>query len=208
MTIKLPLYDANGKTAGEVGAAAKIFGVKLNPQVMQSALVWYQASQRRGTHSTLTRAEVSGGGKKPWKQKGTGRARAGSSRSPLWRHGGVIFGPKPRDYNFALPRKVRKLALVNGLANLAQAGKAKVVENFNLTSPKTKLAEKLLKDLGVEGKILVVLNQANDGFEKAARNLPKVTVMNYKDLNIHDLLNAEWLLLEKPVLAGLEEFLV
>ncbi|MBI5399808.1 50S ribosomal protein L4 [Candidatus Saganbacteria bacterium] len=206
--VSLPLYNNNGQANGELSVAEKIFGIKLNEQVMQTALVWYQASRRRGTHSTKTRAEVSGGGKKPWKQKGTGRARAGSSRSPLWRHGGVIFGPKPRDYNYTLPRKVRKLALINGLANLAQGGKAKVVETLKIAEPKTKLAEKLLKNLGAEGKILIVLNEVDENFQKAGRNLAGVTIMNYKDLNIYDLLNADCLVLEKPVLTNLEEFLV
>ncbi|MBU0671584.1 MAG: 50S ribosomal protein L4 [Candidatus Margulisbacteria bacterium] len=205
---KLPLYDINGISSGEVSAAAKIFGVKMNEHVVHSALVWFQASQRRGTHSTKTKAEVRGGGRKPWKQKGTGRARAGSIRSPLWRKGGVIFGPKPRDYGYSLPIKVRKGALRIALSDKVRAEKVKVVEELKLADAKTKSAAKLFKELKVAGKVLIVLVQANEGFEKAARNLAGIKICVYNDLNIFDLLEASWLVVEKKAIKALEEFLV
>ncbi|MBN2057526.1 MAG: 50S ribosomal protein L4 [Candidatus Saganbacteria bacterium] len=203
--VKLPLFDVNGKSSGEVAAAEKIFGAKQNDQLVQSALVWFQAAQRRGTHSTKTRAEVSGGGKKPWKQKGTGRARHGSIRSPIWRKGGVTFGPKPRDYNYAFPIKMRKGALRVALSDMAAAERIKVVDQFQLSEAKTKQAAKLLKDLKVEGKVLLVMGQANEPFLRAARNLAKTSVVEFKQLNIFDLLNADWVIMEKAAVTGLEE---
>jgi large subunit ribosomal protein L4 len=204
---KLPLYNVDGKSAGEISVSEKIFGQGANEQVVHSALIWFLASQRRGTHNTKTRAEVRGGGKKPWRQKGTGRARAGSTRSPLWRKGGVIFGPKPRSYAYSLPKKVRKLALRVALSDKAKAGKAKIVEELKASEPKTKLAAKLLKDLKVAGKILMVLAEENKSFERAARNLEGVELVSFKNLNIFDLLAAEWLLIERKAMAGLEEVL-
>ncbi|MDD5382194.1 MAG: 50S ribosomal protein L4 [Candidatus Margulisbacteria bacterium] len=205
--IDLPLCDLSGKSAGKVSASNEVFGQKLNEPVVQTALVWYLASTRRGTHGSKTKAEVSGGGKKPWKQKGTGRARAGSNRSPLWRKGGVVFGPKPRDYGFALPKKARKLALKVALSDKAKEGKVKVVDEFKLSGPKTKLAVKLLLDLGVSGKILLVMDKDNEQFERAARNIRGVKITRSRELNIFDLLNAEWLLAEKKAIASLEEAL-
>ncbi|MEE8638356.1 MAG: 50S ribosomal protein L4 [Candidatus Margulisiibacteriota bacterium] len=207
MKTKLPLYKMDGKDAGEISGSEEIFGRKANQAVVHSALVWYLASQRRGTQSAKTRAEVRGGGAKPWRQKGTGRARAGSNRSPLWRKGGVIFAPKPRDYGYSLPRKIRKLALKVALSDKAKARKVKTVEELKVSEPKTKLAAKIMKDLKLSGKTLIVLGQENQAFEKAARNLEGVKLLLAKDLNIFDLLNAEWMLTEKSAIARLEEVL-
>ncbi|MFH1347904.1 MAG: 50S ribosomal protein L4 [Candidatus Margulisiibacteriota bacterium] len=204
---KLPLYDVSGKSSGEVTATKEVFGREINEHVVHSALVWYLAAKRRGTQSAKTRAEVRGGGKKPWKQKGTGRARAGSIRSPLWRTGGVIFAPKPRSYNYSLPKKVKKQALAMVLSDKAQSEKVKIVDEFKLAEAKTKLAAKLLKDLGVSGKTLFVLGQQNDDFVKAARNLAGASVALFKDLNVHELMSAEWIVMEKKALTGLKEFL-
>lgn len=204
---KLPLYDVNGKSAGEVTAAKEVFGRAINEDVVHSALVWFLAAQRRGTHSTKTKAEVRGGGRKPWRQKGTGRARAGSIRSPLWRTGGVIFGPKPRSYNYSLPKKIKKQALAIVLSDKAQTNKIKIVEEFKLTEAKTKSASKWLKDLEVSGKALLVLGNSNEVFVRAARNIAGVKTVMFKDINIHDLLSAEWLVLEKKAVASLKEFL-
>lgn len=184
-----------------------IFGVPVKNDVVHAALVWYLASQRRGTHSTLTKGEVSGGGKKPWKQKGTGRARAGSNRSPLWRKGGVIFGPKPRSYAYNLPKKVRRLAIKMVLSDKANDGKIKVVDGLKLTEPKTKLASKFLKELEVSGKVLVISGSDNKEFYRAARNLKGLKLAYFKELNVFDLLNAEWLVLEKSAVANLKEAL-
>ncbi len=204
---KLPLYNIEGKSAGEVSASDDVFGREANQQVVHSALTWFLASARRGTHSALKRSEVRGGGAKPWRQKGTGRARAGSIRSPLWRGGGVIFGPKPRDYSYHLPKKVRKLALKTVLSDRAQSEKVKIVEGLKISQPKTKLAAEMMKDLKLSGKILIILEKENENFVKAARNLEGVMVVLVKDLNIFDLLNAEWLVAEKSALKKLEEVL-
>jgi len=186
----------------------QIFDVKSNDAVVHSVLVWFQASKRRGTHSTLTRGEVSGGGKKPWKQKGTGRARAGSNRSPLWRKGGVIFGPKPRDYGYSLPKKIRQLGLKVALSDHARAGNVVVADTLSLAEAKTKSAALLLKQLNLSGKILVVLGIDNEIFGKAARNIKGVKIIKSQDLNIFDLLNANKILLEKSAISALKEALV
>lgn len=210
---QLSLYNVEGKSLGEVSASDEIFGQEMNESVVHSALVWFLASRRRGTHSTLTRGEVRGGGVKPWRQKGTGRARVGSIRSPLWRKGGVIFGPKPRKYTYNLPRKVRKLALKVALSDKARAGRIKVVEELRLAQNKTRLAAKVLRDLGVAGtrqllpKILIILEDQNRNFQMAARNLERVRPIFVKDLNIFEVLDAEWIIVEKKVVSRLEEVL-
>jgi len=204
---QLPLYSVEGKNVGEVAASEDVFGKEQNEHVVYSALCWFQASQRRGTHSTKTRSEVRGGGKKPWKQKGTGRARAGTIRSPLWRKGGVIFGPKPRSYGYTLPRKIKKLALKIAFSNKARESKLIVVEEFKLAKSKTKEAIKFLKGLGLSGKILLVPAKENELFTKAVRNIPRVKISLAKDVNVFDLLNTEWLVVEKSGVLQIEEVL-
>jgi large subunit ribosomal protein L4 len=202
--LEIALLNEQGKDVEKISASEKIFGLKLNKQVIYDVLRWFMASKRRGTHSTLTRAEVSGGGKKPWRQKGTGRARAGSIRSPLWRKGGVVFGPKPRDYGYSLPIKVRKLALAQVLSQRLREGKIKLIEKLEIPEVKTKLAKNLLKNLGVSGKILVLLSEDNGVFGKACRNLSGVVVNSTASLNIVDLLHSEWMVMEKGVFDKLE----
>ena len=182
-----------------------IFSEKMNQPVVQETLRWYLASRRRGTHAAKTRAEVSGGGKKPWKQKGTGRARAGSTRSPLWRHGGVIFPPKPRDYGYALPVKVRQLALRVVLSELKRDDHVKIVESFAVDGAKTKAGVQYLKTNGVQGKVLVITPDSQPEFVRTVRNIKGVMITLAKDLNIHDLLKAEWVLIDKKAVAQLEE---
>ncbi len=201
---QLPLFDVSGKSLGEVNASDSVFAQEPNEQVVYDVLKWYQASKRRGTHSTKTRAEVRGGGKKPWRQKGTGRARAGSIRSPLWVKGGVAFGPKPRSYGYALPKKVRKLALKIVLSDKAKEGKLKVVEELKLPAMKTKEAKKLLKVLAISGKIVVLLAEDNELFRKAARNLPGVVILSCSELNIFDLLKSDWVVVEKKAIEKIE----
>jgi large subunit ribosomal protein L4 len=203
--LEISVIDKTGKDVSKHQVSEKVFGLKVNKQVIYDALKWFQACQRRGTHSTLTRAEVSGGGKKPWKQKGTGRARVGSIRSPLWRHGGVIFGPKPRSYAYALPIKVRKLALAQALSQKAAESKIKLLESSVLSAAKTKEAKNLLKNAGISGKILVLLAKDGEGFEKAARNLRGVVVNTLSTLNIFDVLNCEWIVAEKEICRQIEE---
>lgn len=183
----------------------KIFNEQMNEPVVHEAVRWFLASRRQGTHSAKTRAEVSGGGKKPWKQKGTGRARAGTNRSPLWRKGGVIFPPKPRDYGYNLPKKVRSLALRVALSELNRNDKIKLVEALALPQPKTKEGVKLLQGLGVAGKVLLVTAAGAPEFERGVRNIAGASLALAKDVNIMDLMRAEWLVIEKSAVAQLEK---
>lgn len=205
--MQLAVVGNDGKGAGHVTVSDAVYSVPMNEHVVHSTLEWYLASRRRGTHAAKTRGEVSGGGKKPWGQKGTGRARAGSTRSPLWRKGGVIFPPKPRDYSFTLPKKVRKLALRVALSDKARAGRIKVVDELTVAPPKTKEMVKLLKGIGVAGRSLILVDQMNDNIERAARNIEGVKIMPASDLNIHDLLSTEWIVLDKKSAGKLEEVL-
>jgi len=183
----------------------KIFNEEMNQALVQENLRWYQASMRRGTHSALTRTEVSGGGAKPWKQKGTGRARAGSNRSPLWRKGGVIFPPKPRDHSYALPVKMRKLALRMILSEFARDNRVKIVDAYSLTETKTKAGIKYLKEIGVEGRALVVISEPMPGLHRAVRNIAGTRVALSKDINVFDLLKSDWVILDKKSVSQLEE---
>lgn len=183
----------------------KIFNEEINQPVVHETLRWYLSSRRQGTQSAKTRSEVSGGGHKPWKQKGTGRARAGSNRSPLWRKGGVIFPPKPRSYAYTLPQKMKQLALRVALSEKRRDDKLKLIDRFTLAQPKTKDGVRFIKDLGVSGKVLLVLAETAADFTKGVRNIAGVTVTTAATLNIFDLLNAEWLVIEQPAIAKLEK---
>jgi len=165
------------------------------------------ASRRQGTADTKGRSDVSGGGKKPWKQKGTGRARAGSSRSPLWRHGGTVFGPHPRSYEYDVPKAVRRQALLAALTTKAQAGAVRVVETLNLERPSTKAMAGLLSGAGIHGKVLVVLPARDEVVEKSARNLPAVRVLTVRGLNVYDVLRADLLVLTPEGVQTLREVL-
>ncbi|MBI2080593.1 MAG: 50S ribosomal protein L4 [candidate division NC10 bacterium] len=169
-------------------------------------MVRYQRNARRqGTASTRTRSEVRGGGRKPWRQKGTGRARAGTIRSPLWRHGGIVFGPKPRSYAMDLPRAVRRQAMRAALSAKAEAGAIRVLDTLSLEKPSTKTFRAFLETLGVQGRALVVLAQEDEVVMKSARNLPAVTVLPARGLNVYDVLAADTLLLTREALALIGE---
>lgn len=183
----------------------KIFNEEKNDAVVHEAVRWYLASRRQGTHKAKTRTEVSGGGKKPWKQKGTGRARAGSNRSPLWRKGGVIFPPTPRDHSYNLPKKVRQLAVRVLLSELNRADRVKVVDALTLSQPKAKEGAKFLKELNLNGSVIIVQGAENPTFAKGMRNLAGVKIMTSNDLNIFDLAKADWLVLDKASVAQLKE---
>ena len=185
----------------------KIFNEEMNETVVHDVLRWFLATGRQGTHSAKTRSEVSGGGIKPWKQKGTGRARAGSIRSPLWRKGGVIFPPKPREYGYSLPKKVRKLGLRVVLSDFNREKRVKVVDAFSVPEPKTKAGIQFLKDQGVTGKILIIMAEARPEFDRAVRNIAGVKLVMAKDVNIFDLMKSEWILSEKKAVTQLEESL-
>ncbi|MFA5839113.1 MAG: 50S ribosomal protein L4 [Candidatus Margulisiibacteriota bacterium] len=204
--LQLPVIDNGGKNVGEVKASAAVFGRKMNQHVVQETLRWFLASKRAGTHSSLTRAEVRGGGKKPWQQKGTGRARAGSNRSPLWKKGGVTFGPKPRDYSYALPQKVRKIALMVALSDKVKNNALKIVDAFKIADAKTKSAAVFFKTLKFSGKILCVVGKEDEIFSRAARNISGVKVIQINDLNIYNLLNASLVVASKTSLKEIEEF--
>jgi large subunit ribosomal protein L4 len=193
-TVKLPLYSADQGRIGEFEALSGVFAHQGSAATLHETVTMQQANRRSGTSATKTRGLVSGGGVKPWRQKGTGRARAGSTRSPLWRHGGTIFGPQPRDYSYKLPRKQRAKALRLALSERAREGKLIVIENLELERPKTKLAKALLDKLGL-AHALIVVGEGEEGFIVAARNLPRHKVLRVGGVNVYDILNYSELLL-------------
>lgn len=204
----LALYNKEGKEIGKVSGEDAVFSAAYSQALIHQTLRWYQCGLRQGTHSTLTKGEVRGGGKKPWKQKGTGRARAGSIRSPLWRGGGVIFGPKPRDYSFALPKKIRKAALRAVISSRAKEGCVKVIEGLSVSLPKTKAMREILKSLELAGKKTLLILGGNDkNLKLAGRNIPKLKIIQVEGLNIYDLLNCDWVVLQKEALPGFMEAL-
>ncbi len=200
-TVKLPLYSAEQGQIGEFEGSGKVFAHEGNAGTLHEAVLMQRANRRSGTAATKTRAMVSGGGIKPWRQKGTGRARAGSTRSPLWRHGGTTFGPHPRDYSYKIPRKQRAKALRLALSERAREGKLLVIERLELERPKTKLARTLLDKLGLT-HALVVVGEGEEGFILAARNLARHKVLRVAGVNVYDILNyAEVLLTVKAAQA-------
>ena len=182
-----------------------IFGIEPNKAVMHSAVVNYLANQRQGTQSTLTRAEVSGGGKKPWRQKGTGHARQGSTRSPQWTHGGIAFGPKPRSYRYAIPKKMRRLALKSAFSDKVAAGDMIVLDALTLEEIKTKTVAAMLKALGAEKKVMIVLPEKDETVLKSARNIPGVNVTLVNTLNTYEVLNADKFIVLKDAVTKIEE---
>jgi large subunit ribosomal protein L4 len=188
----IALKDRTGAEAGTVDLDDALFGVQPNVPVMHQVVTAQLAGRRAGTQSTKTRAEVSGGGAKPWKQKGTGRARAGSSRSPIWTGGGVALGPKPRSYKQRTPKKMIRLALASALSDRANDGKVVVVSGWGIEAPSTKAAKSLLGSLGVSGKVLVVVGYDEVAAAKSFRNLPDVHVLLSSELNAYDVLCSDW----------------
>ncbi len=191
-----------GGTAGTVTLADALFGVQPNVPVMHQVVNAQLAGARAGTQSTLTRAEVRGGGKKPWRQKGTGRARAGSSRSPIWTGGGVALGPKPRSYAQKTPKKMIALALRGALSDRANEGKVVVIDAWNFEKPSTKAAVAALNALGVSDRVLVVIGRDDENAYKSFRNLTEVQVMLAGELNTYDVLNNEWIVFTQATLPG------
>ncbi|HZW83478.1 MAG TPA: 50S ribosomal protein L4 [Candidatus Deferrimicrobium sp.] len=201
------VYNMQGAQVGEIELNSDVFGVEVNQTVLHSAVVLQLASLRRGTHSTKLRGEVSGGGRKPWRQKGTGRARAGSIRSPLWRGGAILFGPKPRDYGFSMPKKQRRLALKSALSSKVESGKLIVLDELNFDAPKSKQVVELLNNLKVSGKVLVVTGEFNETVEKSARNIAGVAALEASGLNVYDILHHDTLVVTKAAVAKVEEVL-
>ena len=194
-----------GENVGEITLSDAIFGIKPNAVVMHAAVVNYLANQRQGTQSTLTRTEVSGGGKKPWRQKGTGHARQGSTRAPQWRHGGIVHAPKPRDYSYSLNKKVRKLALVSALSDKVLSGDLIVLDELKLETYKTKVVADCLKAIGAGKKALIVLEN-NDAYAvKSIANIPGAKSAQVNTINTYDIINADTLVIVKGAVAKLEE---
>ena len=202
-TVKI--YNMLGKEAGEMELSADIFGIEPNAAVLHSAVVNYLANQRQGTQSTKTRTEVSGGGRKPWRQKGTGHARQGSIRAPQWTHGGIALGPKPRSYNYVLPKKMRRLALKSALSSKVADGALLVLDELKLDEIKTKTVAAMLTALNADRKVLLVLPEKNDVAVKSARNIPGVKTALVNTINTYDILNADTLIVVKDAVAKIEE---
>ncbi len=202
---KFDVLDINGKKVDTVELSDAVFGITPNEKVMHAAVVNFLANQRQGTHSTLTRSEVSGGGRKPWRQKGTGRARQGSIRSPQWTHGGIALGPKPRDYSYSLNKKVKRLAICSALSAKASEGKLVIVDNFAITDYSTKAVVKMLSNLGVSGKTLMVQAVADKKVVKSAGNIPGVQTTLATTMNAYDTINAGTLVVNLEAAKKLEE---
>jgi len=202
---KLDVYNMDGTTIGEIELNEDIFGIEPNEAVVHEAVVMQLAGMRQGTHSTKTRAEVSGGGRKPWRQKGTGRARAGTNRSPLWRKGGIVFGPKPRDYSYSIPKKKRRLAIKSVLSDKVNCGNLIILDQLAFAEPKTKNMVKVLENLKIESKAAVVTLNNGEFVEQSARNIPGIKPLSADGINVYDLLNHEKLILTKDAVARIEE---
>ena len=198
------VFNMSGSEVGSIELNDSIFAVEVNTHVMHQAVVQYLANKRQGTQSALTRAEVRGGGRKPWRQKGTGRARQGSTRSPQWTGGGVVFAPKPRDYSFKLNKKVKRLALKSALTTKVNDGKFVVVDEINLPEMKTKEMVKVLNNLNVN-KSLVVLEDANERAVVAARNIPTVKTASVSTINVYDILKYDSVVVTKAAVEKIEE---
>ncbi|MBF0532118.1 MAG: 50S ribosomal protein L4 [Candidatus Omnitrophica bacterium] len=196
---QIDVYDIKGQKKEGIEVPEDIFGPKVNTDVIHQAVVMYQACQRQGTHDTKMRGEVSGGNKKPFKQKGTGRARQGSTRSPLWTKGGVVWGPHPREYRYSVPQKIRLAALRESLNAKNIAGNLSCIADFNAMQ-KTKEFAQVLKALGLTGKILVIIDKTEANIELAARNIRSLTVVRPQDVNAHDVLLHKKILVTRPAL--------
>ena len=202
---KLAVLDKTGKKVSDIELKDEIFAIEPNKSAMHLVVVNYLANQRQGTQSTLTRSEVSGGGKKPWKQKGTGRARQGSTRAPQWTHGGIALGPKPRDYGFDVNKKVRRLAMKSALSSKVAADEMIVVDYFSMDAIKTKEMANILSAVKAGKKTLIVLPEKNDVLYKSARNIEGTNVSLVNTLNVYDILNCNTIVVLKDAVAKIEE---
>ncbi|MBL0389406.1 50S ribosomal protein L4 [Tumebacillus sp. ITR2] len=202
---KVAVYNITGAQVGELELNETIFGITPNEHVLHEAIVMQQASLRRGTHDTKGRSEVRGGGRKPWRQKGTGRARQGSIRAPQWVGGGTVFGPTPRSYAYKLPKKVRRLALKSALSSKVNANEIIVLDALSIDAPKTKEMVKILSNLKVEKKALIVSLDADQNLALSARNIPGVKVVDATGINVLDLIHHDALVITKDAVAKVEE---
>ena len=203
--LKTNVYNMSGNVVGEIELSEAIFGIEANQSVVHDVVKNHLANCRQGTQSALTRAEVSGGGRKPWRQKGTGRARQGSTRAPQWTHGGIVFAPKPRDYSYVLNKKVKRLALKSVLSAKAAEAAVVVIDEIKMDAPKTAEFAKFLAAVGAEKKPLVVTAEASQNVVKSGRNIPGCEVTFANLLNVYDIVNANKLVLDKAALQKIEE---
>ena len=203
--LKTNVLDMSGKVVGEIELSEAVFGITPNAAVVHDVVKNHLANCRQGTQSALTRAEVSGGGRKPWKQKGTGRARQGSTRAPQWTHGGIVFAPKPRDYSYTLNKKAKRLALKSALSAKAAAEAIIVIDEIKMDAPKTKEFAAFLAAVGAEKKALVVTAAVDQNVVKSGRNIPGCEVTFANLINVYDILNAKKLVVDKAALAKIEE---
>ena len=203
--LKTNVYDMSGKLVGEIELPEAVFGIEPNKAVVHDVVKNHLANRRQGTQSALTRAEVSGGGRKPWRQKGTGRARQGSIRAPQWTHGGIVFAPKPRDYSYTLNKKTKRLALKSALSAKAAASAIVVIDSIKMDAPKTKEFAAFLAAVGAEKKPLVVTAVADQNVVKSGRNIPGCEVTFANLINVYDIVNAEKLVVDQEALAKIVE---
>ena len=199
------VFDVTGKEVGKIDLSDAVFGIEPNAVVMHEVVVNYLANQRQGTQSALNRSEVSGGGKKHWRQKGTGHARQGSTRAPQWTHGGIVFAPKPRSYRYTVNKKVRRLALKSALSSKVQEESLVVLDSMTKDAYKTKTVAAMLNALGAEKKALIVLPSVDQKLIKSANNIPGVKTAQVNTINVYDILNADKLIVLKDAVAKIEE---
>lgn len=201
----IKVVNRENQSVGEINLSDKVFGAKVNQHLLWEAVQSHMANKRRGTACTKTRAEVSGGGAKPWKQKGTGRARAGSNRSPLWTKGGVTFGPRPRDYTWELPKKMRQTALRSVFSAKVADGEMVVMDELVFPEVKTKDMVKVLKQLNLNGRTTVVMDKQDEKLRLSGRNIKRLQILNPQNLNTYDLINCDHLLLTREAITQIEE---
>jgi large subunit ribosomal protein L4 len=204
-TVKI--YSGEGKESGTATLNPALFDATINLNCVRESLSQYMTNQRLGTACAKTRHEVKGGGAKPWRQKGTGRARAGSNRSPLWRGGAVLFGPLPHSYSLKINKKKRRIAICSALTSLAQDNSIYILADIKYPEPQTKSVSTLLDEMGIQGMSLIVLGEVDENFLLSCRNIPYVTVIRIENLNIYDLLNNDYLILTQSALKKLEEIM-
>lgn len=204
---KVDLYNQSGAKVSEIELNDAVFGIEPNNHVLFEAVIMQRASLRQGTHKTKIRSEVSGGGRKPWRQKGTGRARQGSIRSPQWRGGGTVFGPVPRSYSYKLPKKVRRLAIKSALSSKVLEENILVLESLAFDAPKTKEFKGVLNALSIDSKALIVTASLDENVALSARNIPGVTVLTADGINVLDVLNHDKLIITKAAVEKVEEVL-
>ncbi|AEE97327.1 50S ribosomal protein L4 [Mahella australiensis] len=205
---KVPVYNIEGQQVGEIELKDEIFGIEVNEAALHQVVQMQLANKRQGTQSAKTRGEVRGGGRKPWRQKGTGRARQGSIRAPQWIKGGVVFAPKPRDYSYTLPKKLRRLAMKSALTSKVRDNELIVLDNISIEQPKTKEMFRILRNLKADRKVLMVLPEKDEIIQKSSRNIPGVKTALVNTLNVYDILNCDKFIILKDAVPKVEEVYV